>query len=88
LEIIMAIRARYDGLKRNPFNEAECGHHYARAMASWAAILALSGFEYSAVENHEVRQSIPSDALVLVKRCGLGHLEQTGNFQNTRDFES
>ncbi|MCK7481366.1 MAG: hypothetical protein M0C28_32405 [Candidatus Moduliflexus flocculans] len=38
------IRARYDGQKRSPFDEAECGHHYARAMASWAAVPALSGF--------------------------------------------
>lgn len=50
IRVIHAIRARYDGRKRNPFNEAECGHHYARAMASWAALLALSGFGYSAVE--------------------------------------
>jgi non-lysosomal glucosylceramidase len=49
LRCLKAIRDRYDGRKRNPFNEAECGHHYARAMASWAAILALSGFHYSAV---------------------------------------
>jgi non-lysosomal glucosylceramidase len=49
LKCIESIRARYDGRKRNPFNEAECGHHYARAMASWAAILALSGFHYSGV---------------------------------------
>ena len=49
LKCIKAIRDRYDGRKRSPFNEAECGHHYARAMASWAAILALSGFHYSAV---------------------------------------
>jgi uncharacterized protein (DUF608 family) len=49
LKCIKAIRDRYDGRKRNPFNEAECGHHYARAMASWAAILALSGFHYSGV---------------------------------------
>ncbi len=49
LHCIQAIRDRYDGRRRNPFNEAECGHHYARAMASWAAILALSGFHYSAV---------------------------------------
>ncbi|MEI7833360.1 MAG: GH116 family glycosyl-hydrolase [bacterium] len=47
LEIISAIRHRYDGRKRNPFDEAECGHHYARAMASWAAVLALTGFHYS-----------------------------------------
>lgn len=49
LEAIGDIRARYDGRKRNPFDEAECGHHYARAMASWAAVLALTGFHYSAV---------------------------------------
>ncbi|HEU0165574.1 MAG TPA: GH116 family glycosyl hydrolase, partial [Thermomicrobiales bacterium] len=49
LEVIEAIRARYDGERRSPFNEAECGHHYARAMASWAAFLALTGFHYSGV---------------------------------------
>jgi len=50
LRCIRDIRARYDGEKRNPFDEAECGHHYGRAMAAWAAVLALSGFRYSAVE--------------------------------------
>jgi len=50
LKCIKAVRDRYDGRKRNPFDEAECGHHYARAMASWAAMPALSGFRYSAVE--------------------------------------
>jgi uncharacterized protein (DUF608 family) len=49
LQSIRDIRARYDGRRRNPFDEAECGHHYARAMASWAAVLALTGFRYSAV---------------------------------------
>jgi len=48
LELIQAIRDRYDGERRNPYNEAECGHHYARAMASWAAVLALTGFDYQA----------------------------------------
>ncbi|MEO7910841.1 MAG: GH116 family glycosyl-hydrolase [Roseiflexaceae bacterium] len=50
LRCIGAIRARYDGQRRSPFNEAECGNHYARAMASWAGVLALSGFHYSGVE--------------------------------------
>ena len=50
LETIKNIRDRYDGLKRNPFDEAECGHHYARAMASWAGIIAESEFQYSAVD--------------------------------------
>jgi len=50
LKCIKNIRDRYDGRKRSPFDEAECGHHYARAMASWAAVLALTGFGYSGVE--------------------------------------
>jgi len=49
LKCIADIRHRYDGKKRSPFNEAECGYHYARAMASWAAVLALTGFAYSGV---------------------------------------
>ena len=50
LKVIRAIRARYDGKHRSPFNEAECGHHYARAMASWSALLTLTGFRYSGVD--------------------------------------
>lgn len=48
LQCITSIRRRFDGEKRNPFDEPECGHHYARAMASWSATLALSGFQYNA----------------------------------------
>ena len=50
MTLIRAVRDRYDGKRRSPFNEAECGHHYARAMTSWAAVLALTGFHYSAVD--------------------------------------
>jgi hypothetical protein len=49
VKCIENIRNRYDGYKRSPFDEAECGHHYGRAMASWGGILALTGFNYSAV---------------------------------------
>jgi uncharacterized protein (DUF608 family) len=49
LRTIRDVRARYDGLRRNPFDEAECGRHYARAMAGWAAVLAWTGLRYSAV---------------------------------------
>ncbi len=40
------VRARYDGERRNPWDEPECGHHYARAMSSWSTLLAISGFRY------------------------------------------
>ncbi len=45
-EIIRAIRDRYDGRRRNPFDEAECGHHYARAMASWSAFATWNDIAY------------------------------------------
>jgi hypothetical protein len=43
-------RRRYDGERRNPWDEAECGHHYARAMSAWSGVLALSGFRYHGAE--------------------------------------
>src|SRR5205807_5516219 len=48
LEVVRGVRDRHDGVRRNPWNEFECGNHYARAMASWSLLLALSGFRYSA----------------------------------------
>lgn len=48
IRVATAARDRHDGAKRNPWNEFECGHHYARAMSSWSLLLALSGCEYSA----------------------------------------
>jgi hypothetical protein len=50
LRIFRAVRQRFDGAKRNPFDEPECGRYYARAMSSWAAVQALSGFAWSGVE--------------------------------------
>jgi len=50
LTIVKALRSRYDGRSRNPWNEYECGNYYARAMASFALLGALSGFRYSAVQ--------------------------------------
>ncbi|ACZ41133.1 protein of unknown function DUF608 [Thermobaculum terrenum ATCC BAA-798] len=51
LTIIRATRDRYDGFKRNPWDEVECGHHYARSMASWGLLIALSGFYYDGHSN-------------------------------------
>ncbi|MCL2104196.1 MAG: non-lysosomal glucosylceramidase [Kiritimatiellaeota bacterium] len=50
LEIVRICRKRHDGVRRNPFNEYECGHWYARAMSSYALIEALSGVRYDAVD--------------------------------------
>jgi hypothetical protein len=50
LEIVRTCRQRYDGRVRNPFNEYECGHWYARALSSYGLIQGLTGVRYDAVE--------------------------------------
>ena len=46
LAVCKAIHDRYQPGFLNPYNEIECGDHYARAMASWGVYLALAGFQY------------------------------------------
>lgn len=49
LDIVRECRKRYDGRVRNPFDEIECGHWYARAMASYGMLQGLTGARYDAV---------------------------------------
>lgn len=51
IKIVEAVRSRYDGLRRNPWNEVECGNHYARSMSSWGMLLAMSGYSYDISKN-------------------------------------
>lgn len=48
--ILEAMWARHDGSRRNPFNEAECGDHYARAMAGWSVLEAELGLAWNALD--------------------------------------
>ncbi|MBL9134766.1 MAG: hypothetical protein JNK85_02810 [Verrucomicrobiales bacterium] len=62
LEIVRACRDRYDGRVRNPFNEYECGHWYARAMSSYGLLEGLSGARYDAVDRVlHLTPSFPGD---------------------------
>jgi hypothetical protein len=46
LAICRAVHERYHPAKHNPWNEIECGDHYARALASWGVLVSLAGFVY------------------------------------------
>lgn len=50
LDIVKGIRGRYDGKKRNPFDEYEYGHWYGRALASYGMLQGLTGVRYDAVD--------------------------------------
>jgi uncharacterized protein (DUF608 family) len=52
VRVYAAVRDRYDGRHRNPWNEIECGSNYARSMASWAAVVVLSGFTFDMTRGH------------------------------------
>ncbi|MCC6484049.1 MAG: hypothetical protein IT209_04300 [Armatimonadetes bacterium] len=62
LQIVRTARDRYDGRFRNPFDEYECGHWYARAMSSYGLLQGLTGIRYDAVDRELViAPSIPGD---------------------------
>ncbi|MGB9030110.1 MAG: GH116 family glycosyl-hydrolase [Acidobacteriaceae bacterium] len=73
VECVENIRSRYDGEKRNPWDEPECGHHYARALSSWSTVVALSGFLYDGVEAAVVAvPKIPADHFKCFWSTGTG----------------
>ncbi|MCW5940862.1 MAG: hypothetical protein KIS66_01435 [Fimbriimonadaceae bacterium] len=80
LAICRAIHERYDADKRNPYNEVECGDHYARALASWGVLLGLSGFEFDGPAGHlgfAPRMNEESFRCVFTAAEGWGTLAQT-----------
>jgi non-lysosomal glucosylceramidase len=85
LKIVAGTRSRHDGARRNPWNEFECGHHYARALASWSVLLALSGYHYSAPEG---RLTFAPRINALDFRCFFSAGDGWGSFRQLSDEDS
>ena len=71
LQIVRAIRERHDGRRRNPWNEFECGSHYARALAAYGLLLAHSGVRADAVSG-QITANGPDGRYLYVGRDGWG----------------
>ncbi|TAK67911.1 MAG: hypothetical protein EPO22_02450, partial [Dehalococcoidia bacterium] len=80
LQIVLATRARYDGATRNPYDEYECGHWYARALASYGMLHGLTGARYDAVDRTlHVRPRAPGDLRAFIcTATGWGTLRVDG----------
>lgn len=74
LDIIRATRTRYDGTRRNPFDEYECGHWYVRAMASYGLLQGYTGLRYDAVDKtlHVSRRNAKRYTVFLSTATGYG----------------
>ena len=46
MNLVRGVDLRHNGANRNPWDEIECGDHYARAMSSWGCLLGASGYIY------------------------------------------
>ncbi|MBU0616922.1 MAG: hypothetical protein KKI02_04325, partial [Planctomycetes bacterium] len=85
LAIVRGVHDRYDALRHNPFNEVECGDHYARALASWGVYTALCGYEYHGPKGYLgfAPRLTPEDF-----RAAFTAAEGWGTFSQQRDQRS
>jgi uncharacterized protein (DUF608 family) len=75
LDIVRTCRNRYDGRRRNPFNEYECGHWYARALASYGMIQGLTGVRFDAVDKElHIDSKVGDFTTFLATETGFGNV--------------
>jgi uncharacterized protein (DUF608 family) len=79
LDVVKGIRDRYTGENRNPFNEIECGNNYARSMASYALLLAYSGFSFDMTKGEIGFSPLREGKYFWSLDKAWGLFEQTGN---------
>ena len=96
INIVKAIRERHDGIKRSPNDEIECGHHYARSLASFGVLLALSGYQFDALNKTYSFKKADNCRFFVITSTGFGIAEihensidvdcLVGSFENEQFF--
>jgi hypothetical protein len=86
LAITRKVHDRYHASRRNPWNEVECGDHYARTMASYGVFLAACGYEYHGPKGHlafapRLSPKQFKAAFTTAEGWGTFHQECQGNVQ-------
>lgn len=81
LAICRGVHERYHPARHNPWNEIECGDHYARALASWGVLTGLTGYEHHGPQRHLgfAPRMTPDDF-----RCAFTAAEGWGGFSQRR----
>ncbi|QDV85972.1 GH116 family glycosyl hydrolase [Stieleria magnilauensis] len=85
LAIGKAIYDRYLPKDRNPYNEIECSDHYARAMSSYSAFMAVCGFRYDGPEGKLAfgpRMQQDNFRAAFITAEGWGSFQQTADRGN------
>lgn len=74
--ILDGVWRRYDGRRRNPFNEIECGDHYVRALSGWSVLEARTGQRWDArTRTLTLRSPASGQAWPLVLDDGWGQVQ-------------
>jgi len=73
LRLLRAVQGRYDGSRRNPYNEIECGDHYSRAMAGFSVLEACTGGWHDAWSG-QLRLGLGADRYPLLAGTGWGEV--------------
>ena len=89
LVICSGVHERYHPSRHNPYNEVECGEHYARALASWGVLIALAGFDYDGPDSYmafapRIQQDDFKAAFTAAQGWGMFSQERSDGRQRNR----
>lgn len=78
--VVDGVWGRYDGRRRNPYNEIECGDHYVRALSGWSVLEARTGQRWDARSRTlTLRSPAPGSAWPIVLDAGWGQVLSSGD---------